>query len=88
LDHRKKITGSRKVWRITADAPLGEIVELHPAVSEGRPRPAEASPVIIDPCPPVNLRESTEELISGVEVTDETDTMPGELFEELFKRTS
>jgi hypothetical protein len=75
------------VWRITAQSPLGEFVDVDPAASESRARPPDA-PVILEPARPASWHESTGELLSGVDVTDETDSMPGDLFDELFNQRS
>ena len=45
-------------------------------------------PVILEPARPASWHESTGDLLAGVEVTDETDSMPGELFDELFNQRS
>jgi hypothetical protein len=73
------------VWRITAEAPLGELVEVDARRAAKTPpseppAPPEAPPERSAP----GFHESTGELLAGVEVTDETDSMPGELFEALF----
>jgi len=42
--------------------------------------------VILQPARPPSWHESTGDLLSGVDVTDETDSMPGDLFDELFNQ--
>lgn len=75
---------TRKVWRISADKPMGEWVDSMPA-----PEPAPAPGV------PRGLRDaqgdgdghwlmSSFDLLSGSDVSEEEDTIPGELFDELF----
>ncbi len=77
--HRKKSAGhvTRRVWRITPDAPLGEYVDpTRPPVELTQP-PDKPEP---------GWLVSSFELTHGLEVSDETDTLPGELFDELFKK--
>lgn len=67
--------GKRLVWRITADAPLGEFVDpdAHPP-----PRPAPDDP------DPGGWVMSSFDLKNGVDVHDGPDTVPDDLFDELF----
>ncbi|NUZ08997.1 hypothetical protein [Piscinibacter koreensis] len=75
----------RKVWRITADAPQGEFADVDASVTAGDASKApQPKRVIIDPAPPVSWRASSHDLLNGVEVSDETDSTSGELFDELF----
>ena len=80
----KKLPISRRVWRMTADAPLGELVDFDP--TESACNPAETPPKVLDPAPVVDWRGSSFDLLNGVEVRDHTDLIPGELFDRLFKR--
>ena len=84
LDRRKKAAGPRRVWRMTADAPFGEFVEVEAQMPERRARSPDAPPAILEAPAPVSWHESTGDLLGGVDVTDETDSMPGELFDQLF----
>lgn len=84
----------RKVWRMTADAPLGELVEVDPKHVERRAIQADRratsredeppAPVILDPARPASFHDSTSDLMKGCDVIDETDSIPGELFDKLF----
>lgn len=70
---------SRLVWRITAETPLGVIVDptvkpVRPALSTTPSEPREAS-----------WARSSWDLQNGLEVTE---TGPGELFEDLFSDSS
>jgi len=70
-------TRKRLVWRVTANAPLGEYVD-----------PDNVPPVPVEhfePQEPGWLLSSFE-LSDGLDVTDEPDTIPAELFDTLFKR--
>jgi hypothetical protein len=78
---------------MTSDAPLGEIVDFDPTEREPIRKPgeplkklAEATAVVIDPAPVANWRASSYDLLNGLEVTDQTDSIPGELFDRLFNR--
>lgn len=66
---------SRLVWRITAETPLGAIVD--PTVKSVRP----ALSTIPDEPREANWARSSWDLLNGLEVTE---TGPGELFEDLF----
>jgi len=69
---------------MTTDAPLGEFVDFDPTASAGRV--AETSLKVLDPAPVVDWRGSSFDLLNGVEVRDHSETIPGELFDRLFKR--
>jgi hypothetical protein len=69
---------------MTTDAPLGELVDFDPTDPTGRL--GEAAPKVLEPAPVVDWRGSSFDLLNGVEVRDHTDSIPGELFERLFKR--
>lgn len=83
MDRRKKVKGVRTVWRMTTDAPLGEFVDFDPTV------PAiEAADVrlkMIHSARMVSWRASSYDLLNGLDVIDQTDSIPGELFDRLFK---
>lgn len=67
----------RRVWRITQNAPQGEYVDPD-QIPVASIRPAErAAP---------GWATSSFELTHGLDVTDETDTLPGELFDEFFNK--
>jgi hypothetical protein len=71
--------GKRLVWRITPSAPLGEFVD--PDAS-----PAPATPPL--PAPEVETRGgwmmSSFDLLHGTDIQEGPDTVPDELFDELF----
>ena len=78
----------RRVWRVSAEAPLGEVVEIEIAsetdpteVSARRPE-ASNSDVPRD----FGWRQSSLELSDGLEVSENEDTVPAELWDELFKK--
>lgn len=74
------VNPARRVWRITQNAPLGEYVDPDQVAAEG-----PARPLIKQPEPP-GWQASSFDLSHGLEVSDETDTLPGELFDELFRK--
>jgi hypothetical protein len=75
---------ARRVWRMTTDAPMGELVDFDRA---GPPvRLGEAPSKVLDPAPVVDWRGSSFDLLNGVEVRDHSETIPSELFDRLFKR--
>ena len=77
--HRKNSEGHkpRRVWRVTQNAPQGEYIDPD-NLPQPLARPLER--------PEPGWLVSTFELTHGLDVTDETDTLPGDLFDELFKK--
>ncbi len=71
---------------MTADTPLGQIVDLGLRVREPAGLAADAPAVVLNPAPVANWRVSSHDLLNGLEVTDQTDSIPGELFDKLFRR--
>lgn len=79
VQRKQPAPGKKLVWRITEAAPLGEFVDPQAAA----PKPAQP-----------NLPETTEssggwvvssfELLHGADVTEGDDTVPGDLFDQLF----
>jgi hypothetical protein len=70
----------RKFWRMTAEAPQGQFVEA---------LPGELSPMVEGAvAPPVrshaNWRASSHDLQNGLEVSDFADTLPNDLYDDLF----
>jgi hypothetical protein len=70
----------RRVWRVTANAPQGEYVDLDAP-------PARPTVVHFDRPEPGWLQSSFD-LSTGLEVVDASDTVPAELFDELFRAGS
>ena len=89
----KKQSGPRRVWRMTADAPQGEVLELVP-----KPTPAEVAAVrkaaleatgeaqakVLDPAKVPSWQASSWDLMTGLKVRDVSDTIPDRIFDELF----
>jgi hypothetical protein len=76
----RKPTKSRKsalVWRISAEAPQGQWVD--PTKDRNDPSKANLPEVSYGGWAP-----STFDLLSGVDVSDDPDTVPDALFDELF----
>ena len=70
----------RRVWRVTEAAPLGEFV-YPDELTTSKPMAADSEPV--DP----GWRMSSFELTHGLEVSEApADTVPGDIFDELFRR--
>jgi hypothetical protein len=67
----------RLVWRISDHAPLGEWVDpnLPPPAPPPSPDPHDAER---------GWRRSTYDLLAGVDVDDNPNTVPDDLFDELF----
>jgi len=68
---------TKRVWRITPNAPHGEYVDPSQVPAE-LSRPAER--------PEPGWLVSSFELTRGLDVSDECDTLPGDLFDELFTK--
>jgi hypothetical protein len=80
---RPKHPVRRRIWRVTPEAPMGEFVELDPAAP---PKP-DALPAELEGRPEVgdsNWVQSSFDLAIGLDVRDFDDTVPGDLFDELF----
>ena len=90
-----KTIGPRKVWRMTAEAPMGEILELLP---EAEPKPSAKDWLTTsaaslddmrargpDPAGEANWQSSSYDLLTGLTVRDVTDTIPGNIFDEVFR---
>ena len=85
MDRRKSII-ARRIWRMTADASHGEFVDFDPTQSEPAAGLVDIPLRVLDPAPVVDWRASSYDLLNGLEVRDHSDSIPGELFERLFKR--
>lgn len=71
-----KVKLPRRVWRISKKAPLGEWVNpSSPAAPPREDLPGMSSDTWVT---------SSFDLASGAEIGEVTDTIPGELFDELF----
>ena len=81
--HRKAITDLRKVWRMSDNAPLGEVVTVgssgaSPAAAElPAPAPGDAP----KPKPVRYWRASSHDLATGLDVKDFSDTVPQEFLD-------
>ena len=109
-------TSTRVVWRMSADMPLGEYVEVAPVTSDGKPDTprrratdtggssstpsagdngqrrrcedtAEVAPMpsrVLNPAHVESWQSSSFDLLSGCRTRDVTDTIPDNVFDELF----
>lgn len=71
----------RRVWRVSANAPLGQVVEITGEPGAKRTEAANTSELRES-----GWRQSSLELSDGLEVSENQDTVPAELWDELFKR--
>jgi len=77
----RRAAGPRRVWRMTADAPQGEFVDALPGELSPMTEGVEAAaPVRSHP----NWRASSHDLETGLEVSDFSDTLPNDLYDDLF----
>jgi len=79
-----KSSNSRRIWRKTPVATARVRVDFDPTAPAGGLE--EVPPKVLDPAPVVDWRGSSFDLLNGVEVFDHSNTIPGELFDKLFKR--
>ena len=81
MAQRKSISqGRRLVWRITEAAPFGEFVD--PEVT--RPLAPQPAPAEVEERSRGGWVISSFELLHGADVSEGDDTVPAELFDELF----
>jgi hypothetical protein len=83
---RKKLTLPRRVWRATPEAPMGEFVDIDLTTPLSAAGVADVQARVLDPAPVVDWRSSSYDLLNGLEVNDDEASIPGELFDELFRR--
>ena len=79
MDFKKSII-ARHVWRTTTNATPSRLVALVDF------DPTDVSTKVLEPAPVVDWRASSWDLLNGVDIRDHSDSIPGELFERLFKR--
>jgi hypothetical protein len=78
MERRKRSADPKRiVWRMTDSAPMGELVDLDsmPTSPATKDRPEVSSGGYI---------ESSFALLDGTEVSEGVDTLPADLFDELF----
>ena len=84
----------RRVWRMTADCPMGKIVELvaeTPDTALAKPTMPvndsrdEVHPRLLDPAKVPSWQSSSFDLLTGLTVRDLSDTIPGKIFAEVFQ---
>ena len=71
----------RRVWRMTGDAPQGEFVDALPGELSPMTGDAEAAPPVRSH---PNWMASSHDLLDGLEVSDFSDTLPNDLYDDLF----
>ena len=72
---------------MSADVPQGGFIDSVPAgsTSSTPSEPITAAPKVLTPARVPSWRASSHDLLTGATVSDVTDTIPGDLFDELFK---
>ena len=78
---------NRRVWRMATEMPMGGIVETVPSAAtpmDAEVNPAEPSKKVLKLPSPPSWRASSYDLLTGSSVSEVDDTIPGELFDELF----
>ena len=94
MDPKKQPPAPRRVWRMTAEAPQGQVLELaakpDPAAESAPARkaavetPGEAPARVLDPAKVPSWQASSWDLMTGLKVRDVSDTIPDRIFDELF----
>ena len=84
----------RRVWRMTADCPMGKIVELVAETPEAElAKPTvlvsdsrdEVHARVLDLAKVPTWQSSSFDLLTGLTVRDLSDTIPGKIFAEVFQ---
>ena len=71
---------------MSAEIPQGGFVDSVPAASPAStPQPITTAAKVLTPAQVPSWRASSHDLLTGATVSDVTDTIPGDLFDELFK---
>lgn len=78
----KPTTAAKKVWRVSASNPLGAWVETHPAPKVEPVKPQATSSLPADEGG--HWLMSSFDLRYGADVSEDSTTVPGDLFDELF----
>ena len=84
---KKSSLRNRRVWRMSTEMPMGGIVESVPAAAapaEAEVEPPEPSKIVLKLPSPPSWRASSYDLLTGSSVSEVDDTIPGDLFDELF----
>lgn len=86
MNDKKAPVSPVRRWRMTADMPQGGFVDSVPAAT-AEPTGAElplGSARVIAPARVPSWRASSHDLLTGASATEVVDTIPGDLFDELF----
>ena len=81
---------SRRVWRMTDACPQGEFIEV-PLEPPKLEKVAVSAPLedvqarVLDPGKAPTWESSSYDLLTGLTVRDVTDTIPGRIFDEVFR---
>jgi hypothetical protein len=75
---------------MSSEAPAGAFVDSDPkrAAESERAQAGAGTVMVIDPAPVVSWHGSSFDLLTGLDISDESDSIPGELFDHLFGSTS
>jgi len=84
---KKSSVKDRRVWRISPEMPMGGFVESVPAAAipvDAEVAPSEPSKKVLKLPSAPSWRASSYDLLTGTSVSEVDDTIPGDLFDELF----
>ena len=81
MQDEKSSTGRKKklIWRISNEAPLGEFIDPDAEVPQVSPKSTD----IAQP----GWAISSFELMRGVDISEDPETVPADLFDQLFKKS-
>ena len=80
MSQRNPAAVRRKIWRMSANAPLGEVVEVDPAADIVKPSTFDSRD-----WPATDWQSSSYALLTGCQVKDYTERIPDRVFNALFK---
>ena len=83
----KKPSAPGRVWRMSAEVPEGGFMDSVPSGSATSSTDGQVIPAakVLHPAQVRSWRASSHDLLTGATVSEVTDTIPGDLFDELFK---
>jgi hypothetical protein len=86
FDRKNPSKSSRLVWRMTPSSPMGEWVDPSVPLPSTPKKTIPVPRTPTDPTVDTSFTTSSFDLLRGVEVQDSPDTVPDDLFDELFGR--
>jgi len=82
----RKLKVKPSTSRVSREAVGNASVDFDPTVPEPVATQNSLPPKVLDPAPVVDWRGSSYDLLNGLDIQDHSDSIPGELFDRLFRR--